>query len=137
MSLHLIILILHVLGAGLVLGVVFLSVFLTLKPLNPEKLGHLGFIGRFGMWGSIWQLLTGLILTANDWEELGEKPIFWVKMGLYVVEGTLASMVIDRQAKRAVGGQPAKGLGTTLLLQAVLIIGIIALGVLLVGDAGE
>ncbi|MEK7637616.1 MAG: hypothetical protein AAB402_04510 [Patescibacteria group bacterium] len=144
MSLHLFVLILHVLGAGLVLGIVILSVFAVIKPpMMTKALDRLAFVGRFGMWGSAWQFITGAILFLQERGEFDHNPVFWTKIGLYVVEGTLASQLLQRQARTTAAalasGQTvtAGGLRTTLWIHAGLIIAIAVLGVWLVSGGHE
>lgn len=134
---HIIVLILHVLGAGVVLGVVFFSVIAVIKPaVVAEQLDRLHFVGRFGMWASGWQFVTGVILYLQEPDELQENKIFWVKLGLYVVEGLFASIVLNRQLKKLQTGDqatiaPGKLTGV-LIVHALLIGAIIVLGVLIV-----
>lgn len=129
---HILLLVLHILGAGLLIGVVFLSLFLSVKPTwTPEKLSHLKFVGQFGMWASIWLFVTGVILAASEWHEFQSNKLFWAKMALYVLEGTLASQLIGKKARLAASGQPS-GLSLVLVLQTLLVVGIIALAVVMV-----
>lgn len=144
MSLHLFVLILHVLGAGLVLGIVILSVAAVIKPpMTPRALDRLEFIGRFGLWGSAWQFLTGAILFLQERGEFNHNPVFWTKIGLYVVEGILASQLLQRQARTTTmalaNGQTvtAGGLRAVLWAHAGLIIAIAVLGIWLVSGGNE
>ncbi len=144
MSLHLFVLILHVLGAGLLLGIVMLSVLAVIKPpMSSQALDRLAFVGRFGMWGSAWQFLTGAVLFLQERGEFIDSPLFWTKMGLYVVEGTLASQLLQRQARTTTialaNGQTvtAAGLRAALWIHASLIVAIAILGVWLVSGGRE
>lgn len=143
MSTHLILLILHVLGAGVVIGVAVLAFAAVIRPpINQTTLDRMAFVGKFGMWGSIWQLLTGVGLMAQEWDELRGNTLLWTKIVLWAVEGFLASTVVSRQVKRIEGAlaqnlaPPAAGLTTTLLTNAVIILLIAAIGVFLV-SGGE
>ncbi len=138
MDFHIILLTLHVIGAGLILGVVLLSLFAAFrKTWSPERIATLHFIGSFGKWASVWQLLTGIGLASGEWDELGSSPIFWTKMVLYVLEGALAGMLIERRAKQLEVGAETSGFMTILLVHAILIIGIVVLGVFLVAGGHE
>lgn len=133
MSFHIAILILHVLGAGLVLGVSFFcAVLMYRKEWTSEQLDRFVYIGKFGKWFSVWQFLTGIILASNEWSEFKESKIFWIKMGLYLVEGALAGVLIEKRAKSLQAGRAQKGFASGLLVQLFLILLIISLGVLLV-----
>lgn len=144
MSTHTILLILHVFGAGIMIGVgVFAFVVVARPPVTEKGLDRIGFVGRLGMWASIWQLLTGAGLMANEWGELSRNPLIWTKIALWVLEGALSSMLIGRQVVRIRAAlavnqpPPAVGLASTLLLNAVIIIAITAIGVFVVSGAGE
>lgn len=144
MSFHLIIMILHVFGAGLLIGIVFLSVFAVFKPpLSSRSMDRLSFVGKFGMWTSVWLFATGFFLAYQDWDEFRSSRVFWIKMSLYIVEGTLASLLINKQVKlseaqTANGGTVQSGaLRMSLVIQAALILAIAALGVVLVSGGSE
>ncbi len=136
---HTFILILHVFGSSIVLGVVFFSVAAMIKPpATLAQLDRLGFVGRFGMWASGWQFVTGVIMYLLEPTELNHNPLFWIKIGLYVVEGTLASVLLTKQVRRIRASltqqqtPPARGLMMTLVIHAMLILAIVALGVMIV-----
>lgn len=136
--------ILHVFGAGLVIGIVLLALYSVIKPpVTAQAMDRLHFVSRLGMWGSMWQFGTGLILAYQDWGEFRASKIFWTKMALYVIEGSLASMLLGRQSKRTweqtANGQTTSGspLRMTLAIHAVLILAIAALGVVLVSGGEE
>lgn len=135
--LHTIVLILHVLGAGVVLGIVFLSVLAVLKPqLTAQHLDRLHFVGRFGMFASGWQFITGAILYLMEQDELKGNRVLWIKLGLYVVEGTFAAMVLNRELKRQhLEGEQTMPRGRLMMIlsvHAILIFAIAALGVVVV-----
>lgn len=132
MTLHTFILILHVLGAGIVFAVTFFAVALTIKSTwSMQTLDRLRFVGKFGMWSSAWQLVTGLILSIQHWDELHASKLFWTKMIIYVVEGTFASMLVERKLRTANDQRAPKGINTIMLTHMVLILAIVALGVMI------
>ena len=133
MSLQTLVLILHVLGSGVVFGVVFFSVFLVVKPgWSQGRLSHLHFVGRFGMWASGWQVATGVYLAGIEWSEFSSNTLFWTKMALYLIEGTLAGLLIEKKIKGPRAGAKPSGLSVSILSQMILIVLIIGIGVLLV-----
>lgn len=96
------ILLLHILGAGVLIGVVFFSLALTIRqPLTPEKLKMLAFIGSFGKWAAGWQLLTGLGLLYYNWSDVKSLTILWVKLGLFVLVGLISTQVIKTKVQVA------------------------------------
>lgn len=144
MSFHLILLILHVLGAGVVIGIVVLALVAVIKPpVTAQAMDRLHFVSRFGMGASIWQFLTGLIMSIQDWDEFRGNRLFWTKIILYVVEGALASRLLARQSRQTyeqtLNGQTTKGnrLRTTLSVHAGLIVAIAVIGVVLVSGGEE
>ena len=133
MSLHIFILTLHVLGAGLVLGVSFFCVMLMYrKEWSTEQLARFVYIGKFGKWFSGLQFLTGIILVINEWDEFKESKIFWIKMGLYLFEGIFAGFLIEKKAKSLQTGASQKSYTIGLASQFLLILIIMSLGVFLV-----
>ncbi len=135
MNLHDIILILHVLGAGVIIGLVFFSLTLVIKPpITPDKLKIYGYLGKFGPYASVWQLLTGLYLASAGWNDIKSLPIFWVKMGLYVIAGFIAAVLIKSKVKKAVVTNdltPVQNLPLLTILFALVILAIVTIGVIL------
>lgn len=134
MNIHTLILILHVLGAGVIIGIVFFSLVVSYRPRSwsAAALDRLHFVGKFGMWASAWMFVTGLILAFQDWEVLRTNWIFWGKMAAYVVEGIFAGALLTRIVMQARVELRPRGLGTIMLTHALLILLIISLGVMLV-----
>ncbi len=134
---HILLLILHVLGAGVLIGVVVFAFAAVVRPpLNQQALDRLGYVFAFGMWASAAQLVTGVLLITQELDELGHSPLIWTKVGLWVIEGVLAGAIIKKQAMRA-GKALAQGqqlqpgsLRTTVSLQLLLILAIVILGVI-------
>lgn len=135
--LHLLLLIAHVLGASIVIGVVFFSLVIQFPlPLDPAKKAWLHFIGRFGMWASAWQFLTGLGLYWLEHDELNQRGLFWIKIGMYLLEGTLAGLVIEKKYKQIDDPAAGRSLRGLVVLQVALIVAIATIGVILV-SGGE
>lgn len=135
---HTIILALHVIGSGLMLGVVFLSFMIVIKKvIDPTKLSLLKNLYVFGTVGAIWQVITGLILYFQEPDEFKTSNIFWIKMGLFVLDGIIALAIIDRKIKSAASAK-TKGdvdlMKTYIwnLVSLLIISSIITLGVFLV-----
>lgn len=139
MNLHLVLLFLHVVGAGVVIGVIVMAFAAIVRPpLTRQSIDRFAFVGRFGMYASGSQFVTGAALMALEWGELGKSTLLWIKIILWVVEGMLASMVIEkrmRQLRTVVeGGQPVPrtAVPALVVVQLVLILTIAAIGVYLV-----
>ena len=131
MTLHDVILILHVLGAGVIIGIGFLALAIAFrKPLDPEKIARLQWVGSFGLGATVLQLITGLYLSWSDWDTLHNSKIFWTKMGLFVLQGAVAGGLIGRKVKEA--GQGKGSPLTVLLAHSLMILIIVSLGVMMV-----
>lgn len=135
---HTIILALHVIGSGLMFGVVFFSFMIVMKKvIDPSKLALLKNIYVFGTVGAIWQVITGLILYFQEPDEFKTSNIFWIKMGLFVLDGIIALAIIDRRIKSATSPQTKDDvnfMNTYLwsLLSLLIILSVVTLGVFLV-----
>ncbi len=135
--LHTIVLILHVLGAGIVFGVVFFSILAVIKPSAvAQQIDRLRFVSQLGMFASAWQFVTGVMLYLQHPDELKGNHIFWAKLAVYVIEGAFASFVLGRQM-RGLGREPQSPMirrraVAVLVVHAILITAIIVLGVVLV-----
>lgn len=138
---HLAVLILHVIGAGVVLGVVVVSVVIGLWPNIPaERLALLKIIRRIGTTAVGWQIATGLLLAVQDGRDILDNNVFWTKMGLFavdgVVSGSLVKAKIDDLLGRGTANAPLRGSARLLLLTSVVtVLFVITFGVLL--SAGD
>lgn len=135
--LHVVVMILHVLGAAVVFGVVFFSILAVVKPSAvAQQLDRLRFVSHVGISASAWQLVTGVILYFQDADKLKGSAVFWAKLALYVIEGTFASLVLGRQFKKLAANPQApavpRSMINVLVVHAILITAIIVLGVVLV-----
>lgn len=127
MSLEQLVLLLHLLGAGVLIGIVFFAlVFSYAKPSTPEKLQTAATIAGFGKYASIWQLLTGLYLAWQNWGDIHAITWFWLKLVLFVLAGPTAELLIKRKVALAGQGDVASlktvRLGAWLLVAMVLAI---------------
>ena len=134
--LHIIVLSLHVVGAGIMLGVVFFAFLTALKKtLDQSQLAVLKNFYIFGTVGAIWQIITGIILYLQEDGEFKDSKIFWTKIGLFVLDGIVAVLVVDRKIKSVEAGSKGEiDFGNTYLwtlLSLLIIISIITLGVFL------
>jgi len=103
--LHIIVLVLHVIGAGLMLGTVFFAFIIALKKvLDPSKLSLLKNIFVFGTIGAIWQTITGIILYFQEKDEFEDSKIFLVKIELFNVPTRSMNMLFSRLLSRAITG---------------------------------
>lgn len=134
MSEHEFTVLLHILGAAVLVGVVFFSLTLSIeKPLTAERLRMIKYLRPFGMYAAIWQLITGVHLAQHDWDAFSRSPVFWSKIALFVIDGFLAERVIKRklellEAKAA--GQPVAehDLALWTWISAIIVVTMVILG---------
>ena len=133
MSFEYFILLLHLLGAGVLIGVALFSIALTVsQPLDQSRLLTIVLIRRFGTYSVGLLIITGIYLA---WQHFGGWPTsvrFWTKMGLIVLDGVLAQVVIKQKIARAISGDntAASSLPLWTSISALVILLIFTLGFL-------
>jgi uncharacterized membrane protein len=97
-TIHLIILIAHVLGATIIVGGVFASLLILIKEkIAKDNLKFVSHLWRILAPAIGLQLVTGLLLAANEWNEYGKNPYFWAKIILLVVDGFYGGKVLGER----------------------------------------
>ena len=99
--LHISVLIAHVLGAAIIVGVSFVTLIIELKNYTTDKVLELTeYIWKIT--GTILgiQILTGLYLAITQWDQIGSSPYFWTKMVLIVVGGFVVGPVNRNRLKQ-------------------------------------
>src|SRR3989338_2630661 len=98
--LHLTAIIFHVLGAAVIIGGVFASLLILIKEkVSKDNLEYLRYLWKFLTPAIGFQILTGIYLAAKEWDEFGNNPFFWSKIGLLVVDGFLGGRVLCEKIK--------------------------------------
>lgn len=97
--LHTVVLIIHVLGASLIIGTIFVALLvqqykLTAATAAIEKSYN---ILRFVF---LVQILSGVYLAAAEWTELRTNPYLWTKFVLLAIAIIAAAVVVPRQQKK-------------------------------------
>jgi hypothetical protein len=116
MSTHRLVLLTHLLGAAVVLGIVFFSLALVVgKPLEEVRLKAVQLIRRYGIYAMGVTVLSGLYLAYEDWAVLKNDRLFWAKMGLIIVDYLVAVRLMNAKIEAALDGQKPSLLGLTLL----------------------
>lgn len=134
MSLHRIVIIFHLLGAGTLIGLVVVTALLAFKKsFSLQTLAVLNQIKWLGPVVSGTMLLSGFYLYWEDRDELNDNPLFWVKIALYIIEGSLAGLVIDQRVGQLMSSTPAKKKQVAWLygIHAAMIIAISVIGKIL------
>ena len=125
---HLLFVILHIIGAGVIIGVVVFSVLLNIKEgVSEERLKIFQTVRLTGTIAAGWLFVTGLVLYFQEAEELKGNILFWIKMGLFVLDGMIAVLIIDRKVKKS----PVPNMTFWAITNAVVLFAIVVLGKLI------
>lgn len=100
-TLHIPLVILHVFGAAIIFGGIFLA-FLVLikKSFSPETINLFKLTNRVVMVAVISQVITGILLVIPEYQEFLESWLFWAKMAIFILDGVLAVLIVDRKIAR-------------------------------------
>ena len=127
---HTLVLILHVLGAAVILGVALVSLIVQLKkPPVADNLKLLGQIWKKAHFAFGLEVLTGMYLAASEADEFIKNPLLWVKLGLIVVALAISAKVSWRNEEKGQSGEPDPKIAWVVLL---IYAAIISIGVLFV-----
>ncbi len=137
-TLHTIVLILHVLGATVIIGIAFVSLIIQLRPPITHDLVIL--LDRIWKIAGITigiQVLTGLYLAMSEWDKVSANPLFWVKIVLVFVVGLTIGLVSrSKFARMKDSDKPIAG-DIRLAWLGLLVFAVVAsIGVILVEAAG-
>lgn len=103
---HLIALVLHVLGATVIVGASFGSLIIFAKKEIPrERLLLLGEIWKIAGPAIGLQLITGIILAGLEWDSFSHNPLFWTKMALFVLSGVMGGKTLGEKMKKALASK--------------------------------
>lgn len=134
MPLHIPLLVLHVVGAGVIIGTTVYLFFLSRQKQTREymleQLQTMRTVIRLGLAS---QIITGLALFFLEREELENNLIFWLKMIVFLFYGWLVNQVIEkniREQKTSLKRHPFHP-QKTYLIQLLIVLLIITLGVLI------
>ncbi len=95
------ILVLHIIGAGIIIGGIILSIFLlSTKKVTNTIISTITSFGEIMKYAAIAQLVTGSILYMNEPDKFRGNKFLWAKLLLYVVSGILGGAIIQKQMKR-------------------------------------
>ena len=134
--LHTIVLILHIIGATLVVGASFVSLIVLFPKRVPlERLKVLKNVWSIA--GPIMgiQLLTGLYLGISEWDEIGKNHLFWVKLILFIALGVISGRVLNKKLssslKKAADPVDMVGVKKWALASFIIFLLIVIFGVIL------
>ena len=123
---------LHVAGAALIVGVAFVTLVIELRrSLTKHTLELIEFLWKIAGAALGLQILTGLYLAGNEWEEVGRNGFFWTKLILLFALGGFVGEVNRRRFNRMktknkdMKGGPAWSVVGLLVFLIILILGVI------------
>lgn len=139
---HIILLILHVLGAAIIIGGVFASLLILVKDkISRDNLKFVHYLWRFLTPSIGLQLVTGFLLAAREWDEVGKSHLFWAKIILLVVDGFFGGKVlgerIDRELSKNRKESKIPGAKRIIWFSFLLFVLIATLGVILAESHAE
>lgn len=134
MSLSVLLVTLHLIGVGLVVGAVFTTLIFVLQNLfdTANNKTHLT-VRKLGMMGAGLAILTGIIMAFRYKIPLWGNWTFDAKLLLILADGLIANFVIKRHLEAAMAGTKASNLRQTLLgwawVSVIVIVAVIAISV--------
>src|SRR5258708_2120678 len=100
-TLHTAILVLHVLGATIIIGVAFVTLIIEIKKYTSKQILTLTeFIWKIAGIALGIQMLTGFYLAWSEWDKISKIPYFGIKMFLFFVVGTVVGIVNRNRFKK-------------------------------------
>jgi len=134
---HLFVLILHVLGAAVLFGVVIIGLILIFSgTISKDKLAIFKSIRYLGPISAGWLLLTGLYLYFSEPENFRDSKLFWAKISLFVIDGLIATFLVERKLAQSEAQQDTKiitsgKVGLWIVVNLLILTSIITIGVIL------
>ena len=97
---HLFVLILHVIGAGIFVGAIAVAAYVTFRsPLYPARIQLLKPLQVIVPFATYAQLATGTYLFLTNLEHFVYSELFWLKMILYAADGLLATFILKKRVE--------------------------------------
>lgn len=127
----------HILGAGFLLAVLVIAIFLLLhKPFARENLGSIRTVINIGAGAIIWQILTGAFLFSDRPQDFTTNILFWVKIGLFILDLILGLVLVNRKLRAVEKNESLHKVSRTSLItwtviNLVLTLVIIALSIMI------
>ena len=91
---------LHILGGGFLLAVLlFVILFLVKKPYSKERIGNLRTMINAGIWAIVWLMLSGAFLFSDRSQTFLTGILFWVKIGLFILDLIIGYVLVNRKMK--------------------------------------
>ena len=129
------VLIAHVLGAGILIGGTVFSMYLiSSKQASSSVLKYIESFGEIMKFAALAQLITGVILVSAEFSKFKSNRLFWIKMILYVMSGILAGGITRKnviELQKQANPNLAQ-LRKLMYVESLILILIVSIGVFLV-----
>jgi len=97
---HLSVLILHVVGAGIFVGAITVATYVTFRsPLYSTRIALLKPLQVIVPAATYAQLATGTYLFLTSLDHFVYSELFWLKMILYAADGLLATFILKKRVE--------------------------------------
>jgi len=121
---------LHLIGVGLIVGAVILSLLISYQSnLDLSALKNFKLIRLTGSLGAGLAIVTGVIMAWRLGVPLKNNPLFVTKLALVAVDGLIAQLVIRRWLDNSDNGQAIKNLRGWAWLSVVIVVLIVVISV--------
>ena len=134
--LHIPLVILHVFGAAIIFGGIFLAFLVFVKKsFSTETINLFKLTNAVVTTAVVSQSITGILLVIPEYKEFLNNWLFWTKMAIFILDGILGVLIIDRKIARQKTEQDVlrayEGVAGLRFLNLLFIAAIIILGVIL------
>ena len=130
---HLFVLILHVIGAGIFVGAITLATYVAFRsPLHSARIQLLKPLQVIIPLATYAQLATGTYLFLTSLDHFVYSELFWLKMVLYAADGLLATFILKKRVEADLAqeeGEIKNNLRNFYLLELLIVLLIISVAV--------
>lgn len=130
---HLLVLILHIIGAGVFVGGITVAAYVTFRsPLDSARIQVLRSLQIIIPFATYTQLVSGTYLLLTNLDHFFYNELFWLKMALYAADGLLATFILKERVDKDLGqaeGEIKNNLRNFYLLELLIALLIISFAV--------
>jgi len=110
----------HLLGVGVLVGVVFFSLYCAVKLRSIDQLKDFITLRRIGAAGAAVAILAGIAMAWRWFSYLLNDNSFLLKMGLVLADGVIAELIFIRILKQSLANSDIEGAKKRLLPWAII-----------------
>lgn len=129
---------LHVVSAGVLIGIIVIAIaFSFVKEVSLERAKIYQLFGKIGFIAAMLVLVSGVGLYLQEPEKFNGSTIFWVKIALFLIDGAIATQIVDRKLRDAVAQKNGQlivqnKVARWFWINLIILITIITIGIFLV-----